>query len=187
MERGVQSVTAGIVLFLLFSCASEPRVYEVPSSDISAPRIPKEELHEPSVPEQPEVEAEYKERVEYTIRPEKGHVDATGMIKIEKISSENGPETVFLMLEKREIDHADTKWYTFTLAYNGLTRKVEGEKSIPYVRGSRSLWWNEVQLHLDESLEGTLEITVIDDYADRTYRFTVEKTVEKIPVEKGGK
>lgn len=171
---------------MLFSCASEPRVYEVPSPDVSVPRIPKEELHEPFIPEEAEVEAEYREMVDYTVRPEKGHVDATGMIKIERISSENGPETVFLMLEKREIDHADTKWYTFTLAYNGLTRKVKGKKSIPYVRGSRSLWWNEVQLHLDETLEGTLEITVIDNYADRTYRFTVEKTVEKIPVEKGG-
>lgn len=185
MKKVLHLIAAGTLLFVFFSCTSKPRVFEVPSSDISVPRIPKEGLHEPFVPEDPEVEVEYEEKTVYKIRPENGHVTANGAVWIEEIAGGNGPETVYLLLESREIDHADTKWYTFMLSYNGFSKKVQGKKSIPYVRGSRSLWWNEIRLYLDEPLQGTLEITVIDDYADSTYRFTVEKMVEKVPAGEG--
>lgn len=181
MKKSLYLIAAGTVLLFFFSCTSKPRVFEVPPADTSVPRIPKEKLHEPFVPEEPEVEAEYEEKTVYKIRPENGHITENGAVWIEEIAGGNGPETVLMLLESREIDRADTKWYAFILSYNGFSKKIQGKKSIPYVRGSRSLWWNEIRLHLDEPLQGTLEITVIDDYADGTYRFTVEKMVERIP------
>jgi hypothetical protein len=157
---------------LLIGCGSGPEI--TPDTAIPEPPGPIIEEKTP-LPELPDKEEP--PTVVYTVEPAPRLEDGHGYVELEYIEENGGGKPqVAVGFGRREIGHADTKWYTFTFIIDGRRYTLEGRHSVPFVKGRDGLWWNETMIELPFSFTEELSVVVTDRYAREEYRFGVERT-----------
>ena len=167
---------AGILLSagILSGCASAPEI--TPKTAFPEPPAPVIEEEKP-LPRTPEAE-EPRELV-YTVEPNSRVEDTLGYMEVEYIeAAEDEKPRIVVSLGRRDIEHADTEWYTFSFVIDGRRYTFEGRHSVPFVRGKDGLWWNEAEVRLPFTFAEELSVAVTDRYARRDYRFRVQRNFE---------
>ncbi len=86
------------------------------------------------------------------------------------------PELLTVHLGRQDLDHANTSWYTFTVAEGASTLfRRDGEEGIPNIKGPDGNWWSDVSLVLPHPVSREIRVTVQDRKIDVEYAFTLWK------------
>ena len=175
VRKRLPSGGALLLAALFTGCAAGPEI--APGTAIPEPPAPVIEERERPLPETPAEEDS--PAAVYTVEPGPRVEDALGYVELEYVEENGGGKPqVAVGFGRREIEHADTKWYTFTFIMDGRRYTLEGRHSVPFVRGKDGLWWNETMIELPFSFAEELAVVVTDRYAREEYRFRVERSFE---------
>ncbi len=186
-----QLVLLGAALILccgvIVSCSGTgPTVVDVPAyepdteSDITVD-LPEPEPVEPPEQRTRQQRPETVTRVVYTVSPEEGYQTGKGYVRIEYEPEDKG--TIIIHLGHKEIERANTKWYSYMFEVNGKKYTKKGKNTVPFVRGRNNYWWNEDEFHVSLPVQQRGLFSVIDEYAGTVHRFIIER--EEIIVQKG--
>lgn len=164
---------------LLAGCAAVPEV----APEAAFPDPPERVISEEKKPLPEAPDERDPPVIVYTIEPAPRVQDGLGYVQLEYFEDADGntdeeKPRIAVGLGRREIEHADTEWYTFTYIIDGTRYVKEGRHSVPYVRGKDGLWWNEATMSLPFRFAEELAVVVTDRYARKEYRFQVKRTLK---------
>lgn len=131
----------------------------------------------------PEIELTEKNIIiSYIITPEEGYQNGDGYMKIDFEPSVEGEEglqkgKIIVNIGHKKIDGANTKWYGYEVSLDRRLLTKQGKTSVPFVRGEDGFWWNEEILMLPEPIKKKIELTIIDEYKETEYFFTIVKEI----------
>ena len=182
---------AALAAVFAAGCASPgPSVIDVPDYSPDEGRKISAELPEPEI-ELPELPApgpetaafERKTEVRYRITPEEGYSTESAYLRVSFVPAvppEAGESParggrISVHIGHRDIEGANTKWYSYSIIVDGRKYNKKGKVSVPFVRGRDNYWWNEEVLRLPKPLEDEVTVTVTDEYGGTVRRVTVTK------------
>lgn len=131
-----------------------------------------------------EPELELEPEIQYAVIPREGFETERGYIRLSfkpasdrEVSGVQGPGLLTIHIGHKDIEGANTKWYTYNLVIDGKEYVKKGKNSVPFVRGRHDYWWNEEVWHLPKPLGREGVLTIYNDYAKSEYRFRIRKEV----------
>lgn len=140
----------------------------LPEPEIELPPLPAEDKEPPE-----------EETIVYLVSPSGGYNEGGGYLRLSyEQKGDRGEITVHI--GHKEIDGANTKWYSYSLLVDGKAFSKRGMVSVPFVRGRDNYWWNEEQIILPGPVGEKARITVYSDYADEEYTFTITKQIAEL-------